>query len=373
MFDFDAFAEASGVFGNAFAGVGEFGFSDGENAEAHKLISDFGFRISDFRGVLFAEGEFDFALLGVYSADVDLEDVAGFVGEISAAVHEAAACAVEGVGAVGEEADGDEADGVHLGDFDEEAVGFGVGDDGAEGARIAGVELALEVFHLFEADAVALGVGGIALGGAEVLGNVGEFLAPAAAFSGENAVRNEVGVAADRAGEMEVVGFGKSVVSDGVGAIGGATEAFQKFDFDAVLVGASAQGGEHPLDFFALFQITDSQALHGGELAEFFESRGVRFFVDAIDARRGAIFDRVRDGFVGGEHELFDELVAFVALDAFDAVGASVSVEENFDFGEIEIERACGKAVFAKHGCELPRSADGFTDFGDEALHFLAT
>ena len=50
------------------------------------------------------------------------------------------------------------------------------------------------------------------------------------------------------------------------------------------------------------------------------------------------------DSLVGGEHELFDELVALVVGDFFEAVGVAVGVDEDLRLGHVEIEAAVANA-----------------------------
>ena len=54
------------------------------------------------------------------------------------------------------------------------------------------------------------------------------------------------------------------------------------------------------------------------------------------------------DRFVGEEHELLDQLVGFVGRLFFDPVGSALGIEEDAQFGEIQVERALGKAVATK-------------------------
>ncbi len=54
------------------------------------------------------------------------------------------------------------------------------------------------------------------------------------------------------------------------------------------------------------------------------------------------------DRFVGEEHKLLDQLVGFVGRLFFDPVGFSLGIKENAQFGEIQVERALGKALPTK-------------------------
>ena len=60
------------------------------------------------------------------------------------------------------------------------------------------------------------------------------------------------------------------------------------------------------------------------------------------------------DGFVGGEHELFDELMAFVVLDFFETLGVAVFIDEDFRLGHVEVEAAVGHAISAETRGNFP-------------------
>ena len=64
------------------------------------------------------------------------------------------------------------------------------------------------------------------------------------------------------------------------------------------------------------------------------------------------------DRFVGEEHELLDQLVGLVGGLFFDPVGFSLWIEEDTQFGEIEVEGALGKALPAKGGGKVPSALE---------------
>jgi hypothetical protein len=71
-------------------------------------------------------------------------------------------------------------------------------------------------------------------------------------------------------------------------------------------------------------------------------------FVNPI--KSGALFmiEVAGDRFVGEEHELFDQLVGFVGRFFFDPIGSALRIEEDPQFGEIEVERALGEPLPTK-------------------------
>ena len=84
------------------------------------------------------------------------------------------------------------------------------------------------------------------------------------------------------------------------------------------------------------------------KLPVFKQSGFVGSFVNPV--KGGALFEVEvsRDGFVGEEHELLDQLVGFVGRLFFDPIGSPLGIEQDAQFGEIQVERALGKAVATK-------------------------
>ena len=83
----------------------------------------------------------------------------------------------------------------------------------------------------------------------------------------------------------------------------------------------------------------------GNELLELLDLQHVGLLVDAIDARHAAPFDVGRDGLVGEQHELFDQLVRDVALGLDDRLDLAGVVDDDFGFRQIEIDRAAPLAA----------------------------
>ena len=178
------------------------------------------------------------------------------------------------------------------------------------------------------------------------------------AFKGS--VNDEVGVAPDRAGEVRVVFFAQAVVPQRLRDVGGALETLEEADLDGLLVGLAFDGGEELAEIFAFAQIAGVEVVGGGDLLILGEAVGFGILVNAVDRRLPGQLELAGDDLVGEEHELFDELVRFVVLDAFEALGFAVFVEPHFDLGKIEVEGALGEAVFAEERRELPSGVNAF-------------
>ena len=82
--------------------------------------------------------------------------------------------------------------------------------------------------------------------------------------------------------------------------------------------------------------------------------------MDAIDRGDGPVLELARDGFVGREHEFFDQLVRFIVLDAFEEDRLALLVQPHFHFGKIEIERTLFETFLAQEGGQFPGHVQPF-------------
>ena len=169
---------------------------------------------------------------------------------------------------------------------------------------------------------------------------------------------DQIGVAADRAGEVAIVAFGQAVVADRLGRVGRAFEAFKQAELDDVFFRAALGGVEQLLDVGAVGEIAGTVAVGFGGLDVVEQARGIGIFVDAIDRGLHPIFENFCDRLIGGEHALFDELVAGGMDHRIGDNGASLIVEANFDFGHFQIQRAVGKATLTQGRGEFPAFLD---------------
>ncbi len=82
-------------------------------------------------------------------------------------------------------------------------------------------------------------------------------------------------------------------------------------------------------------------------LAEFLQLFVLRFVVHPIDTGEVRALHRAGHLFIGGEHELFDQLMALVVKLFFDAVGVTFLIDVKFDRSHVEVERAVLEAALA--------------------------
>jgi hypothetical protein len=76
--------------------------------------------------------------------------------------------------------------------------------------------------------------------------------------------------------------------------------------------------------------------------------------------KSGALFmiEVAGDRFVGEEHELLDQLVGFVGRFFFDPIGSALRIEQDPQFGEIEIKGTLSKALAAERRGEVPSTLE---------------
>src|SRR5215471_4456321 len=86
-------------------------------------------------------------------------------------------------------------------------------------------------------------------------------------------------------------------------------------------------------------------------LGEFFR---VWVFVNAVDAGNRALLELACDRLVCRQHELFDQLMRFVVLNAFQSYRMTLFIDPDFYLWKIEVERAVLESFPPQQCCELP-------------------
>ena len=305
--------------------------------------------------VVFFEDEVDGAILHTHG----VEDDGDFLPELEAAAavlaDEAEAVGVVVVVVVDEGGDVDEAfDGVFQ--PHEKAEG---GD--ADDLRL--VFCADEGQHVFgdlEIDAGALCFLGVALAAGGLLAGVDEALVimldavlvePAAGLQIflDEPVDGKVAVAADRRGEMGVVATGEAKMAGLLGGVVGVVHGAQHHHADDLGAAFLLCLGKDPLHVpggkFPLWPAGE----HDAEALDVLQ-KGVALFwlwllVDAIDKRHAAAEEIGGDGFVGEDHEFFDDLLGLAALAHDDVDGMTGVVEDDLALWQIKLEGAAFYAI----------------------------
>ncbi len=136
-----------------------------------------------------------------------------------------------------------------------------------------------------------------------------------------------------------------------LGAVDGALQAAQHGVVDGVFLGAAVDGAEQFLQLEAVFQAGGLEAEFGDEAGQGVQFARIGVGVHAAQEAVLRLEQRVGDGFVGGQHELFDDLMAFGVFDHVSAGDAAVLVEIDFHFFHRQFQRAAFEAAAAEdHG-----------------------
>jgi hypothetical protein len=97
----------------------------------------------------------------------------------------------------------------------------------------------------------------------------------------------------------------------------------------------------------------------GDEKFPIFNQAGfVWSFVNPIKSGALLVIEVTGDRFVGEEHELLDQLMGFVGGFFFDPVGSALRIEQDPQFGKIEVERALGEPLPTKRRSEVPSALE---------------
>src|SRR4051812_16219716 len=111
----------------------------------------------------------------------------------------------------------------------------------------------------------------------------------------------------------------------------GPLETLQQADLERLFLWLAPERREQPLKFRPLTQIARLIAVAQDQLPIFADLFRIGIFVDAIDRRNEPVFQLTSDGFVRGEHELFDQLMRLVVLDSLELDRFALLVEPHLD------------------------------------------
>ena len=84
-------------------------------------------------------------------------------------------------------------------------------------------------------------------------------------------MNNQIGVAADRTREMQIVRLGQTVMTERLGRVTRPLQTLEQAYFEGLLFGLAADRSEKALHFFAIGKITDFVAEAQNEFAVFAE------------------------------------------------------------------------------------------------------
>ena len=206
--------------------------------------------------------------------------------------------------------------------------------------RLTGCQLRLEEGEELHVLAIALGVGGIALGVGDMLGGLHQRLRGARLFLKERPMHHEIGVAADRRGEVGVFLLGQTVVAERLDGVARPHERLEKANLERLPDRNCAELLQELLDLGLLAQVAARHVVAENFLAILRQAPLFRLFVDAVNRLQVQLHQARRHRLVRQQHELFDQLVRNVVLHPLDARDPALFVEPDFALGKIQVERA---------------------------------
>ena len=162
------------------------------------------------------------------------------------------------------------------------------------------------------------------------------------------AMHDQVGVAADRRGEVRVAAEVQSEVAVVLRRIFGLRLRAQHHLVDELLDVLAFDLRQDAVELLgphrAALGQRDVQRVE--ELAQRLDLLQRRLVVHAIDQRHARLFQRLGGGDIGEDHELLDQPVRLQPLRRDDAIDGAVGLEQDFPLGQIEVERTARVAGF---------------------------
>ncbi len=158
----------------------------------------------------------------------------------------------------------------------------------------------------------------------------------------QHTMRDQIGIAANGRGEMQVFLGLQAVMSQTFGIVPCAGERTQQQSGQGTLTGIVLSAVQHGLQLCGVVRLggIHTIAKRPGKLGKYAQFFRVRALVDAVDGRIVPMGHIGGNLFVGCEHEFLDHLFGIAAcaegyLNRFAAL-----VGQNLGFGQIEVERA---------------------------------
>ena len=248
----------------------------------------------------------------------------------------------------------DETADLHLRDFDEDAEVHDLDHDRVVLERLAVRDLLGEEAVLLHLDQVARRLLGAELRVGGGLRDGGQL--PAAGLRGrvarehrrELTVEHEVGVAADRRGEVAVESLGQAEVPLVLDGVLRALHAAQHEHAHVVLERRPVDGLEQPREVAGVHEVAGLESERGDRGRQVRDLLGIGGVVEARDVGDVAARELGGDGFVRGDHRLLDELVRDRMDRRMDADHHAVGVEVHLHFGRGDVQREALEAVRAE-------------------------
>ena len=164
-------------------------------------------------------------------------------------------------------------------------------------------------------------------------------------------VYRQIGIAANRRGEVAIAIAGQRIVAFFLRAVDGPLQRPQHGEVDGVLLRPAHGRGQQLLQGEAAFETLRLVAQFGHELGQHAQLFRAGRLVNAAEEVQPVVAKRFGHRLVGRQHELLDDLVALGVLDHMGARHAALLVEFHLDLGHVQFERAVGQPPLAEnHG-----------------------
>ncbi len=141
---------------------------------------------------------------------------------------------------------------------------------------------------------------------------------------------------------------------DGAGSVPGLLERSQQGELDGIFLGRAVDKLQQFLQLASMCQFPHLVPESLGVDPEIDQFVLVRIFMDPVEAGKVQAGNVTGDRFVGGQHELLDQLMRDVILNLLDRNRASILAEADLGFREIKIQGSLLEPLPAKGGRQLP-------------------
>ena len=149
----------------------------------------------------------------------------------------------------------------------------------------------------------------------------------------------EVGIAADRRGEVAIILAGEGVMPFGLGGVDRLLEAPEQAEVDGVGFGLVGGLRQDALEFEPAAGVLDFDPQAVGEVGEVLELAGLGVGVGSAEEADLGVGQVRGDGLVGREHELLDDLMAHVVRGQVSADDLALIAQVDLDLGHVQFQR----------------------------------
>ena len=170
---------------------------------------------------------------------------------------------------------------------------------------------------------------------------------------------------------MTIIFFRQRIMSLIIGRIFGLLHTAQQRKIDGSRFRLPFNRFNDLLQLRTTLRLSNGDAQTQAELFKIPHLQFVRIAVDSTQKRQTFALQKSGDRNVGGQHEFFNDLVAFIMMPLVSPNDGPVLIEINFDFRDSHGQRAVGIAEPSKHHRQLKHIVEQLTDRCRDALDLL--